>query len=113
MSTHEGSMTGNEQTLSPTTSGPFEEKGRDLGRKADALSARVQTEVRSRAHDVGEIGQKVQERVTTAKDKVAHGVHDGRVRVEFEVQAHPVRTLLYAAGAGLLIGMLLGRRSRR
>jgi len=113
MSTHEGSLPGSERTVAAGTGGPLEERARELGRKADALSARVQSEFRDKAHEVGEMGHRIQERASVAKEKVAQGVHDGRARVESEVQTHPVRTLLYAAGVGLVVGLLLGRRSRR
>lgn len=93
--------------------GRLEERGRDLGRRADELGARIQSGLRDKAHEASEIGHRVQERFEGAKEKMATGVHQGRERVEREVQDHPVRTLLWAFGAGALVGLLLGRRSRR
>jgi ElaB/YqjD/DUF883 family membrane-anchored ribosome-binding protein len=93
--------------------GRLEERGRELGRRADELGARIQGGLRDKAHEVSEFGHRVQERLEGAKDKVASGVHQGRDRVEREVQDHPMRTLMWAFGAGALIGLLLGRRSRR
>jgi ElaB/YqjD/DUF883 family membrane-anchored ribosome-binding protein len=111
MSNHESSMAGEE--MSAATHGPIEQRAAHLGRKADALSERVQTGFREKKGELSDLGHKVQGRVTAAKDRVSHSAHDGRVRVEFEVQAHPVRTLLYAAGIGVFLGLVLGRRSRR
>jgi len=113
MSTHESSLSGEATSVAANTGGPIEQRARELGRKADALSARVQTELRGKKSDLSDLGHKVQDRVTSAKDRVTRNAHDGRVRVEFEVQAHPVRTLLYAAGIGIALGLLLGRRSKR
>jgi ElaB/YqjD/DUF883 family membrane-anchored ribosome-binding protein len=94
-------------------SGPLEDKGRELGRRADELGARVQSGLRHKAHELEDVGHQVHERVAAAKERVSQGVHHGRERVEQEVQSHPMRTLLWAFGAGAVLGLLLGRRSKR
>lgn len=113
MSTHESSLSGEATSVAANSGGRLEQRAAEMGRKADALTARVQTELRGKKSELSDLGHKVQDRVTVAKERVTRGAHDGRVRVEFEVQAHPVRTLLYAAGIGVALGLLLGRRARR
>jgi ElaB/YqjD/DUF883 family membrane-anchored ribosome-binding protein len=113
MSTDDAAVGGSPTGYGQRGSGSFEERGRELGRKADDLSARVQSGVRERVHEVSEAGHRAQEKIGAAREQVVGGVHQGRERVEREVQDHPMRTLLWAFGAGALIGLLLGRRSRR
>lgn len=113
MATEDAAVGGDPTAYSQRAGGPIEERGRDLGRKADELGARLQSGLRDKAHEVSEAGHRVQERFEAAKDKVSGGVHQGRERVEREVNDHPMRTLLWAFGAGALIGLLLGRKSRR
>jgi ElaB/YqjD/DUF883 family membrane-anchored ribosome-binding protein len=113
MSTEEGSLAAGAATHPSRTAGRLEEKGRELGRKADELGARLQGEIRNKTQELQEAGHRLQERLAGAKERVAHRVHDGRVQVERQVQEHPVRSLLYAFGAGAIVGLLLGRRLRR
>ena len=113
MATEDAAVGGGPATYGNRSGGPLEERGRDLGRKADELGSRLQSGLRDKAHGVSEAGHRVQERIEGAKDKVVSGVHQGRDRVEQEVQHHPMRTLLWAFGAGALVGLLLARRSRR
>jgi len=44
-----------------------------------------------------------------------NALEDTRSRIQAQVQDHPVRTVLVAVGAGVLVGLLLSlsRRSRR
>ena len=100
MSTSESSGTSG-QTYTQRGAGSLEEKGRELGRRADEVGARVQTGIRDKVHEV-----------SAAKEELVHRVQDGRARVEREVQDHPVRTLLCAVGVGAILGILLSRRSR-
>ena len=93
--------------------GNLEEKGHDLGQQADAAVSRVQARAEEAASGWRETGTHVKEKWTAAKDRVAHGVQNGRDRVTHEVQDHPVRTLLYAFGAGVLAGLLMRRRRHR
>jgi ElaB/YqjD/DUF883 family membrane-anchored ribosome-binding protein len=81
--------------------GRLEEKGRELGRRADELGARVQTNLRDKASEVG-----------AAKDHFMDRVHDGRARVEQGMLDHPMRSLVYAFAAGALVGLFLSRRGR-
>lgn len=113
MSTEENAFSGGPSTYTPRTTGPLEEKGRELGRKADELGARLQGGIRDKTQELQEAGHHLQEKLAGAKERVAHRVHDGRVRVERQVQEHPVRSLLYAFGAGAIVGLVLGRRLRR
>jgi ElaB/YqjD/DUF883 family membrane-anchored ribosome-binding protein len=106
MATQEGSVPGSHTTVG-TRTGQLEERGRDLGRKTDTLGARVQ-----KSHEIGD-RPGLRERFSAARHRVATRVHDGRARVEHEVQAHPVRTVLWAASFGMVVGLLLGRRSKR
>ncbi len=113
MATEDTAIGGDATTYSRRSSGPLEERGRDLGRKADELGSRLSTGLREKAHEVSEVGHRVQARVESARGRVSGGVQHGRERVEREVQDHPMRTLLWAVGIGAVIGLLLGRRSRR
>ncbi len=87
-------------------SGPMERTGAELGRKADHIGERVSSNVRDKAHDL-------QERAGDVRTKLTDRVHGGRQRLETEVQARPMRTLLWAAGVAAVLGLMIGRRSRR
>jgi ElaB/YqjD/DUF883 family membrane-anchored ribosome-binding protein len=101
MSTQDTPRTGAEK---PHT-GPFEERGRDLGKRADRVAANVEHGIESATHRLGD-------GFTSARERVGHKVSSGRARMTNQVQEHPMRTLLYAFGAGALIGLLLSRRNR-
>jgi len=102
MSTHDTPRTGAEV---PQT-GRFEDRGRDLGRRADRVAASVEQGIESATH-------RIEDGYVAARDRVGSELSAGRTRVSQEVQQHPLRTLLYAFGAGALIGMLFSIRSRR
>lgn len=102
MSTHDTPRTGGETSQA----GRFEDRGRDLGRRADRVAASVEHGIESTTH-------RIEEGLATARDRVGSQLSAGRMRVSHEVQEHPLRTLLYAFGAGALIGMLLSMRNRR
>jgi hypothetical protein len=106
MTTHEGSFAGEH-------SGRLEDAGRRLGRKADEIGARVETGLRDSAHGLESAGARLQQGMSVTGERVRHRVQDSRQRVTNEVQHHPVRTLLYAFGAGALVGLLMGNRARR
>jgi ElaB/YqjD/DUF883 family membrane-anchored ribosome-binding protein len=55
---------------------------------------------------VGQVRDRATEYLEQGKAKAA----DMRVRVEDTVRDHPIKTILVAAGVGVLIGMLLRRR---
>jgi len=113
MSLEEGSITGSAAGVTPKSAGVLESKGRELGRKADEVGARLATGLREKAEGVGEVRHQLHERASAAKQRVVSGVQGGRERVVTEVQDHPMRTLLWAFGAGAVIGLMLGRRPRR
>ena len=46
------------------------------------------------------------------KERTATKAKDYRVNVEHEVQAHPLKSMAYAFGAGAVVGLLLGRNRR-
>ncbi len=102
MSTHDTPRTGAEVPQA----GRFEDRGRDIGRRADRVAANVEHGIESATHRLGD-------GFVSARDRVGQGLSSGRSRVMDEVEHHPVRTLLYAFGAGALIGMLLSGRNRR
>jgi ElaB/YqjD/DUF883 family membrane-anchored ribosome-binding protein len=54
----------------------------------------------------GQVRTRASQYLESGKAKAA----DMRVKVEDTVREHPLKTILIAAGAGLLIGMLLRRR---
>ncbi len=113
MSTPGTPSMGESSALTPRTAGPLEEKGRDLGRKADELGERLQSGIHDQARKLDEAGRHVQEKLAAAGESAAGRARDGQVRLEREVQEHPFRSLLSAFGAGAIVGMLLGRRWRR
>lgn len=109
------STTPNPTSGSPSSyrgTGSLEERGREAGRQAEAAAAQVQSKADEAASRLGAAGTQVKEKWNAARDRVAHGVQNGRERVSHEVQDHPVRTLLYAFGAGALVGLLMRRRKR-
>ena len=59
-----------------------------------------------------ETGQQVREKLNAAKDRVASGVQNGREKMTQQVKQNPLKSLLYAFGAGALLGLLLRRRGR-
>jgi len=106
MSTHEGN-------LSAEHPHRMEDTGRRLGRKADEVGARVETALRDSAQTLEAAGARLQHGMSVTGERVKHRLDDGRARVTTEVRSHPVRTLMYAFGAGALLGLILGNRSRR
>jgi ElaB/YqjD/DUF883 family membrane-anchored ribosome-binding protein len=90
----------------------MEDKAREAGRRADQAAARIEGQAEEASARLHEAGSQVRERFVAAKDKVAHGVQNGREKVNQQVQDHPMKTLLYAFGAGALVGMLMRRRGR-
>lgn len=102
MSTHDTPRTG----ADAPHSGRFEDRGRDIGKRADRVAASVEHGIEGAAH-------RLEDGFVGARDRVGQKLSSGRARVSNEVQEHPLRTLLYAFGAGALIGLLLSSRNRR
>lgn len=48
-----------------------------------------------------------------ARERLDDAVQGTRERLELEVHTHPLRTVLLAVGAGLLVGVLLGVGRKR
>jgi ElaB/YqjD/DUF883 family membrane-anchored ribosome-binding protein len=69
--------------------------------------------LRDKAHEVDEARHHLYDKASAAKQRLASGVEGGRHRVASEIQDHPMRTLLWAFGAGAVVGLMLGRRPRR
>jgi ElaB/YqjD/DUF883 family membrane-anchored ribosome-binding protein len=107
-----------------TTGHNIEDKARDIGRKADTASARLQNswedataQVKSRIGTTTEqvryklqvASEKAKQQLGVAKEKTVAKSHDARVRVAGEVQTHPVKTVALAFGAGALVGLLIRR----
>lgn len=93
--------------------GMLENRGRELGRQADEVGERLSHAVREKAHELDATRQHLQARAGETKDRVRDGLADGRARVVSEVQTNPVRSLLWAAGIGVLAGLLVARRMRK
>jgi ElaB/YqjD/DUF883 family membrane-anchored ribosome-binding protein len=55
---------------------------------------------------VGEVRNRASDYLEQGKAKAA----DVQVKIQDTVREHPIKTILIAAGAGLLLGMLLRRR---
>lgn len=107
-----------------TTGGALEDKARDVGRKADTASARLQhtwedatAQVKSRIGSTTEqvrykmqvASEKAKQQLGVAKEKTVHKTRDARVRVEGEVTSHPIKSVALAFGAGALLGLLIRR----
>jgi ElaB/YqjD/DUF883 family membrane-anchored ribosome-binding protein len=93
MAIEQGAITRGAEDVKMQPAGRMEAKGRELGHKADLA------------------GHKLRERLEGAKGRVVDRVHDSHARIAQEVRTNPGRTLLWAAGAGVLVGMLLARRA--
>lgn len=106
--------------------GALENKGTAFGRKADAASARLQhtwedatSQVKSRIGTTTEqvrykmqvASEKAKQQLGVAKEKSAVKTKAARVRVEGQVQSHPLKSVAVAFGAGTLLGVLLRKRS--
>lgn len=104
--------------------GAIEDKARDMGRKADTASARLQhtwedatTQVKNRIGSTSEqvryklqvASEKAKQQLGVAKEKTANKTREARVRVAGEVQTHPVKSVALAFGAGALLGLLIRR----
>ena len=105
--------------------GTVEQHARDLARKVDTASARMHSSWDEAASQVktrlGSTGARVRARLSgaggqakrklvAAKSATAGKAQDYRVNVEHQVQAHPLKSLGVAFGAGAVIGLLLRRR---
>ncbi|MFQ5600474.1 MAG: hypothetical protein ACE5G2_07965 [Candidatus Krumholzibacteriia bacterium] len=127
MESAENQVTGNEAPKTSSAPGAVEERARDIGRKVDTASARMHTswgdatsQVKSRIGTTGErvklklqvAGEEAKRKLVVAKDRTATKAKDYRVNVEHQVQAHPLKSLAYAFGAGAVVGLLLGRARR-
>jgi ElaB/YqjD/DUF883 family membrane-anchored ribosome-binding protein len=55
----------------------------------------------------------LRDRTSAARERIGDAVQTTREKLETNVQAHPVRTLLLSVGAGLLVGLILGLGRRR
>ena len=97
-------------TLAPRGASSPEERGRERTADSVAAASRGNVEAATVRHEW--TGAQVAEKLYAAKDRVAMRVQDGRVKVAQHVQEHPMRTVLYAFGAGALLGLLLRRRNR-
>lgn len=95
------------------TPGRLEDTGRELGRRADEVAARVSNSVREKAHEIDATRRHLQERMGDAKTELTSRADAGRKRAAQEVQEHPIRTLLLATGAGVVAGLLASRRAHR
>lgn len=93
--------------------GMLENRGRELGRQADEVGERVTHAVREKAHELDATRQHLQARAGETRDRLVEGIEDRRTRLTSEVQANPVRSLLWAAGIGAVAGLLLARRLRK
>lgn len=111
MSTTPNPTSGTQSTFKGA--GSMEEKGREAGRQADAAAAKVQGSLDEGVSRLRETGAQVKEKLGTARERVSQGYEDGREKVTQHVQDHPMRTLLYAFGAGALFGLLMRRGGRR
>lgn len=120
----------NQVASSPVTGntddhGSVEERARELGRKVDSASARVHSswdEAASQMKDklgstgarmkakFSDAGTQAKKKLSTAKVATKDKAQEYRVNVEHQVQAHPMRTIGVAFGAGALLGLLLRRR---
>ncbi len=115
----------NQVTGNVTASG--EERARDLGRTGDNASARLQIpsgETTSQTKNpLGSIGERVKHELEVAgeeakrkfgvaRNRTTTKAKECRVSVEREAQAHPLKSVAYAFGAGALVGLLLGRTRR-
>jgi ElaB/YqjD/DUF883 family membrane-anchored ribosome-binding protein len=105
--------------------GTIEEQARDIGRKVDSASARMQsswdeassqvknklgsTGVRVKAKLSG-AGTKAKQKLAAARTATSDKALVYRTNVEHKVQAHPLRSVGVAFGAGALIGLMLRRR---
>lgn len=113
MAIEQGSISGSAAGSSPASAGTMESKGRELGRKVDEVGDRLASGVRETVHELDTTRHHLQERAADAKDKVVTSVQSGRARINDELQANPMRTLLVTAGIGVLAGLLLARRMRK
>jgi ElaB/YqjD/DUF883 family membrane-anchored ribosome-binding protein len=66
--------------------------------------------VASIKESIGEIARTERERVRDVYDRGIERAHVARDRFEGYVREKPVRSLLIAAGAGALLGLVLARR---
>jgi len=62
---------------------------------------------------VTEVDALLRGHVSDARDRLDDAMEGTRERLEAQVQGHPVRTLLVALGAGMLLGLLLGKTRKR
>lgn len=62
---------------------------------------------------VTEVDALLRGQVADARERLDDAVQGTRERLETEVLSHPLRSVLIAVGAGVLLGMLLGAGRRR
>ena len=64
-------------------------------------------------YPANQAGDLLRDRAAETRERLEGAVHTARGRFDEKVQDHPMRALLIAAGAGVLVGLLLGRGRRR
>lgn len=62
---------------------------------------------------VTEVDALLRGHVSDARERLDDAVQGTRERLEVEVQDHPLRSVLIAVGAGVLVGVLLGMGRKR
>ena len=115
------------QNANESNEGAIEHKASELGRKADAAGARLQhtwedatSSVKSRLGTTKEqvrykmqlASEKAKQKLGNAKTATVTKSRDAKIKVEGQVQSHPIKSVAVAFGAGALLGVLLtkGRR---
>lgn len=86
---------------------------RALLAEAEKVLAEAKTEDRGdQAEDIRRRFEAAQERLTNLVDEARRKVTDGLKSADETIREHPYQAVAIALGLGMLLGILLGRRSK-
>jgi len=93
-----------------TEAGAAERVKQKLAHAGEAAKERIVHGAENAKERLVHAGETAKHRLGSARDATTAKAHDARVGVEHRIQAHPLKAVGIAFGAGALLGLMLRRR---